>query len=111
MKIFLYSFILFAFFSTSIAQTTNQNNKYQKETKELWRKLADSGRYNDAINVLLDSIKTSKQKDKHRNYWHVGQLYACIDELYTVNNNVQKLANKDVQKTANKDVCFFQNQK
>ncbi len=83
MKICLYSLVIFTFFYSSIAQTTNKNNKCQKETKELWRELADSGRYNDAITILLDSIKKSKQKDKHGNYWHVGQLYACMNE-YTI---------------------------
>jgi len=81
MKIFLFSFIImFVFFSTGVAQTTNMNNKCRKDSKELWRELADSGRHNDAINILLDSIQKSKKKDKYRNNWHLGQLYACIDE-------------------------------
>jgi hypothetical protein len=80
MKIFLYSLFMFTFFSATIAQTTNNNYICKKAEKELWRELADSGSYNDAITILLDSIPTSKQKDKHRNYWHLGQLYACNNE-------------------------------
>lgn len=71
---------MLTFCSNISAQTINKNNKCQKETKELWRDLADSGRYNDAINNLLDSIKKIKKKDNKKNYWHLGQLYACNNE-------------------------------
>jgi len=80
MKIFLYSLIILTFFSTSIAQTTKKNYICKKAEKELWRELADSGRYHDAINILLDSIQTSKQKNKNGTYWHIGQLYASNNE-------------------------------
>lgn len=71
--------MILTYFSTSMAQTTNKSI-CKKEAKELWRELADSGRFDDAINILLDSIQKNKQKEKSSYYWHVGQLYACNNE-------------------------------
>ncbi|HOH84699.1 MAG TPA: hypothetical protein PLI16_08825, partial [Bacteroidales bacterium] len=80
MKILFHILLVFTFFSASMAQTTSKDYVCRKETKELWRELADSGRYHEAINILMDSIQTSKQKNKKSAYWHVGQLYACNNE-------------------------------
>ncbi|HOY30574.1 MAG TPA: hypothetical protein PKW80_01725 [Bacteroidales bacterium] len=80
MKLFFHILLVYTFFSTSLAQTTNSNYVCRKESKELWRELADSGRYHEAINILMDSIRKSKQKNKKSTYWHVGQLYACNNE-------------------------------
>jgi len=80
MKIFIPILLVFTFFSACMAQTTNRDFVCKKEIKELWRELADSGRYHEAINILMDSIQKGKQKNKKSSYWHVGQLYACNNE-------------------------------
>jgi len=80
MKIFIPILLVITFFSASMAQTTNRDFVCKKEIKELWRELADSGRYHEAINILMDSIQKGKQKNKKSSYWHVGQLYACNNE-------------------------------
>ncbi len=80
MKILFYTLIIFTFLATSSAQTTKKSYVCKKETKELWRELADSGKYHDAIKILLDSIQTSKHKNKNGTYWHIGQLYAYNNE-------------------------------
>jgi tetratricopeptide (TPR) repeat protein len=90
-KCAFYTLIIFCFFFfTSTAQTTST---CKKETKDLWRELADSGKYQDAIDVLLDSLQTSKQKNKHEIYWHVGQLYAFNNEYDSAIENMKKSTN------------------
>lgn len=76
-RICLSILIMFSFYYTGIAQTTNENNVCKIGTKEQWRELADSGRYDDAIVILLDSIQKNKHINKNSTYWHLGQLYAC----------------------------------
>jgi len=90
MKIFFQILLLFTFFSISTAQTTNKNYVCKKETNELWRELADSGRYHEAINILLDSIQKNKIKNKKSTFWHVGQLYACNNEYELAINYLKK---------------------
>jgi hypothetical protein len=80
MKTLLYIFVLFAFIPVCYSQTTNESDVSKKETKEIWRELADKGKYHEAINILLDSIQTGKPKNKNGAYWHVGQLYAFNNE-------------------------------
>jgi len=80
MKIFFYTLTIFTFLSTTTAQTTNCNDLCRKESNELWRELADNGKYQEAIKILLDTIQTSKQKNKNVTYWHIGQLYAFNNE-------------------------------
>ncbi len=80
MQIFLYLLVALTFHFNCIGQTTGNNYYSQKLENELWRALADSGKYNDAINILLDSLNTNKHKNNHGTYWHVGQLYACNNE-------------------------------
>lgn len=92
MKLYLCFSMMLAFFSVNIAQTTNKENICQMKAKEQWRVYADSGRYNEAIDILLDSIQKSKHKDQKKYYWHIGQLYACIDEYDTAIDYLKKSA-------------------
>ena len=80
MKILFYLLIIVIVCPTVIAQTTTTNDTCKKVKQELWRELADSNRYHEAINILLDSIIISRQDNKKGMYWHVGQLYAYNNE-------------------------------
>lgn len=82
MKTFWTTFFIFTFVIPGIAQTADQNAIGRKEGNEQWRVLADSGRYHEAINILMDSIHMSKQKNRNRksDYWHAGQLFAFNNE-------------------------------
>jgi len=80
MKLLFYFVLICTSFAACFAQTSDSNAGCNKEATAYWRQLADSGRYNEAIEVLLDSIQKDNHKADRRNYWHVGQLYAFNNE-------------------------------
>lgn len=90
LKIYLSFILMFAFSCVNFAQNTNKTYTCKIQTKELWRELADSGRYNEAIKILLDSADICKNSKSI--YWHIGQLYAC--------NNDYDLAIKYMKKSS-----------
>ena len=80
MKLTFCFFIVCSLMPTCYPQVMENNGLSTSETKEKWRALADEERYHEAISILLDSLQNIQKKNKHANYWHIGQLYACNNE-------------------------------
>ncbi|MDR2009906.1 MAG: hypothetical protein LBQ22_05445 [Bacteroidales bacterium] len=45
-----------------------------------WRKLADSGKYEEGANLILEYLKEGKPENKHSLKWHAGQLFANAEK-------------------------------
>lgn len=74
--------------------------------------------HSDAIAVLLDSIQNRKQKENNWNYWHLGQLYACINEyaiaieyLKKSTSCVDKIVDREWRLYCNGTIAFLKRDK
>ena len=85
-------FCVLIFCSICKSQTT-ENYKCPRLIKEKWMLLSDSGKYDEAIKILFDTIHHSKAKNKLRDYWHLGQLYACVGRYDTAIVYLRKSTN------------------
>jgi len=51
-------------------------NSNYKGTPTKWSKLADEGKYQEAIDELFIELEKDSIKNKHSIHWHIAQMYA-----------------------------------
>lgn len=97
------------FFLKAIKEELENNSSYNlnvtyKEFDDInnsvWRKLAHSGNYSDAINYMKNYLNNNKAKLENYQIgaisWHVGQLYAFNDDY---RNAIKFMSMKNVSDT------------
>ncbi|MFC6860741.1 hypothetical protein [Zunongwangia atlantica] len=57
---------------------TTKSKKYLEDN---WRKLSNEGKNIEAASELLYLVMSDSTRNKHADYWHIGQIYA-MDNQY-----------------------------
>ena len=67
------------------SQEVNSDNpgttKSKKYLEDNWRKLSNEGKNIEAASELLYLVMSDSTRNKHADYWHIGQIYA-MDNQY-----------------------------
>jgi len=85
--------ILLITFCSVQAQDESEPGLCKKRKLEKWEELANKGKYKDAIDELVNYININPKKNKHRDYWHLGQLYAFDDNYHKALKYFRKSTN------------------
>lgn len=75
--------ILLCFFTwlTSNGQEIQNEGVYQSKVPvEYWRILSDSDKHLEAASELLFRIQTDSATNRHSDYWHIAQMYGCLND-------------------------------
>jgi tetratricopeptide (TPR) repeat protein len=86
-------FVLIQLFSVDIAAQTNTTTACKKRELQKWELLSQEGKYDEAIIELQKQIKLADKKSKHKDYWHLGQLYAFKNDYATAIIYLKKSTN------------------
>lgn len=81
----IFTFILAILIATTIQGQikTHPNNSgviMSDEPPEKWRVLSDENREIEAASELIYLVLSDSTRNKHADYWHIGQLYAATNQ-------------------------------
>lgn len=73
-------FVLFCSFTNGQNQKINPDNPGTTKTgsylEQDWRKLSQNGNFVDAASELLYLTLSDSTRNRHADFWHIGQIYA-----------------------------------
>jgi len=79
-------------FGISAQINTTVSSCKQRELQK-WELLSQEGKYEEAIIELQKQIVLGDKKSKHKDYWHLGQLYAFENDYATAVVYIKKSTN------------------
>jgi tetratricopeptide (TPR) repeat protein len=92
-KLFLFLVVThFLCFEIS-AQINRTESLCKKRVLQKWEILSQEGKYEEAIAELQKQMDLEDNKSKHKNYWHLGQLYAFNGDYATAISHLKKSTN------------------
>lgn len=77
----------------SHAQINRTESSCKAKVLQKWEILSQEGHYDVAIFELKKQINLGGKKTKHRDYWHLGQLYAFKNDYDTAIIYIRKSTN------------------
>lgn len=75
------------------AQTNRSDSSCKKRVLQKWENLSQDGKYEEAIAELRKQMNFEDNKSKHKDYWHLGQLYAFNNDYDSAICYFKKSAN------------------
>ena len=81
-------FVLFCSFTNGQNQKINPDNPGTTKTdsylEQDWRKLSQNGNFVDAASELLYLTLSDSTRNRHADFWHIGQIYAQDNQYQKV---------------------------
>ena len=82
----------------SMAQKTHPNNDrivVSDKEPENWRILSQEDRHLEAASELLYQVQADTSRNAHADYWHIGQMYAMIEDYEKASFYMEKSFDSD----------------
>jgi tetratricopeptide (TPR) repeat protein len=86
-------FVIIHLLCVDISAQTNTAAVCKKRDLQNWELLSQEGKYDEAIIELQNQIKLGNKDSKHKDYWHLGQLYAFKNDYATAIIYLKKSTN------------------